>query len=486
MSCPSFESKHMKDWVGEAARAVPDGLAIIEGGRRLTYRELDREVGRAAAWVTSIGVDARSYVGLYAPSVLETVVMIHALIRVGAVVVPLNRRLSAPELAHQVTFVDTIISDKDFPIQSQSTYSLFDYANYHSDTATPPREIHLDDIHALMFTSGTSGKPKPAALTYGNHFYSAVASALRIGTLPDDRWLCCMPLYHMGGLSILLRCALYGTCVVLQNGFDVERVNAAFDHDRVTLVSLVPTMLYRLIDSRTVPPPHLRMALIGGAAATSELVQAAQAAGFPVVTTYGLTETASQVATQTPECTLIKPGSVGKAIPFTEISIVGENGQPVPADEVGEVVVRGPTVMRGYHEHDEATTQTLRGGALHTGDLGYLDEDGDLWLVQRRSDLIVTGGENVYPAEVEAALRTHPAVRDACVVGVAHPEWGQQVAAMLVAVGAVDRTEVAAYLRGRLAGYKIPRIMRIVDALPLTGSGKIARKAVAEALSQEN
>ena len=473
----------MKDWVGQSARAVPDALAIIEGGRALTYLELDREVGRAAAWLESSGVKAGALVGLYAPSSIETVIMIHALIRVGATVVPLNRRLSVPELEYQVTFVDIVISDKAFPIKFQLIHSLFDYANFQDTRPTPPSEIDLDAVHALMFTSGTSGKPKPAALTYGNHFYSAVASALRIGALPDDRWLCCMPLYHMGGLSILLRCALYGTCVVLQDGFDVERVNASFDQDRVTLASLVPTMLYRLIDSRTAPPPHLRMALIGGAAATSELVQAAQAAGFPVVTTYGLTETASQVATQTPERTLIKPGSVGKAIPFTEIHIEDEQGRPLPAGETGEVVVRGPTVMRGYHQHSEATAQTLRGGALHTGDLGYLDADGDLWLVQRRSDLIVTGGENVYPAEVEAALRTHPAVRDACVVGVAHPEWGQQVAAMIVTDGEVDLDQIAADLRGKLAGYKIPRIVRVVDALPLTGSGKIARKAVAEALS---
>lgn len=474
----------MKDWVGEAASAAPDAVAIIEGARTFTYREMDREVGRAAAWLASVGVKFGMFVGLYAPSSIETVVTIHALIRVGAVVVPLNRRLSVPELEYQACFVDTVIADELFPIPFQSAHSLFDYANYHNDAPTLPREIDLDAIHALMFTSGTSGKPKPAALTYGNHFYSAVASALRIGTLPDDRWLCCMPLYHMGGLSILLRCALYGTCVVLQDGFDVERVNAAFDHDRVTLVSLVPTMLYRLIDSRTVPPPHLRMALIGGAAATSDLVQAAQTAGFPVVTTYGLTETASQVATQTPERTQVKPGSVGKAIPFTEIKIEDEHGRVLPTGETGEVVVRGPTVMRGYHQHDEATAHTLRGGALHTGDLGYLDADGDLWLVQRRSDLIVTGGENVYPAEVEAALRTHPAVRDACVVGVAHPEWGQQVAAMVVADGEVDTEEITAYLRGRLGRYKIPRMVRIVDALPLTASGKIARKTVAEMLSQ--
>jgi O-succinylbenzoic acid--CoA ligase len=253
----------------------------------------------------------------------------------------------------------------------------------------------------------------------------------------------------------------------------------------VTLVSLVPTMLYRLIDSREAPPPHLRMALIGGAAATPELVQAAQRAGFPVVTTYGLTETASQVATQTPERTQIKPGSVGKAIPFTEISIESEDGHPLPTGQIGEVVVRGPTVMRGYHQHEDATALTLRGGSLHTGDLGYLDEDGDLWLVQRRSDLIVTGGENVYPAEVEAALRTHPTVRDACVVGVAHPEWGQQVAAMVVPDGEIRGDEIATYLRERLAGYKIPRIVQFVDALPLTGSGKVERKAVKAALENQ-
>jgi o-succinylbenzoate---CoA ligase len=474
----------VKDWVGQSANAAPDAVAIIEGARSLTYRELNHEVGVAAAWLAAIGVKAGTFVGLYGPSSTETVVLIHALIRAGAILVPLNQRLSAPELEYQAGFVDAVLASEPLNLNNRPSYNFFDYANYFTVPPAPPREIDLDDVHALMFTSGTSGKPKPAALTYSNHFYSAVASALRIGTLPEDRWLCCMPLYHMGGLSILLRCALYGTCVVLQDGFDIERVNAAFDNDRVTLVSLVPTMLYRLIGARTAPPPHLRMALIGGAAATSELVQAAQTAGFPVVTTYGLTETASQVATQTPERTLLKPGSVGKAIPFTEIQIEDDHGRLLPAGKTGEVVVRGPTVMRGYHLHDEATAQTLRGGALRTGDLGYLDEDGDLWLVQRRSDLIVTGGENVYPAEVEAALRTHPAVRDACVVGVPHPEWGQQVAAMIVADEKADPDEIAAYLRGRLAGYKIPRIVRLVDALPLTGSEKIERKTVKAMLEE--
>lgn len=472
----------MQDWVGQSASATPDALALIEGERRLSYRALDQATGQAAAWLATLGVKAGTFVGLYAASSIDTVVIIHALIRVGAVLIPFNRRLTESELRYQAEFVDVILTSETLHIDTRPVYFLYDYTNFNTINPPPPREISLDALHALMFTSGTSGQPKPAALTYANHFYSAVASALRIGTLPDDRWLCCMPLYHVGGLAILLRCALYGTCVVLQDGFEVARVNAAFDRDQVTLVSLVPTMLYRLIEARNTPPTALRMALIGGAAATPALVQAAQTAGFPVVTTYGLTETGSQVATQTPARTLIKPGSVGRAIPFTEIQIEDDRGNRQPAGAIGEIVVRGPTVMRGYYQHDSATAHTLRDGALHTGDLGYVDEDGDLWLVQRRSDLIVSGGENVYPAEVEAALQTHPAVRAACVVGTAHAEWGQQVAAMIVAEGDVTPDELKAYLRDRLAGYKVPRIFKFADALPLTGSGKIARKAAAEAM----
>jgi O-succinylbenzoic acid--CoA ligase len=201
-----------------------------------------------------------------------------------------------------------------------------------------------------------------------------------------------------------------------------------------------------------------------------------------VAPTYGLTEAASQVATMPPQDAARKPGSAGRPLLFTSVRIVNEAGQELPAGAYGEVVVSGPTVMRGYFNNPEATAKTLRDDQLYTGDIGYLDEDGDLWLVQRRSDVIVSGGENVYPAEVERALEQHPAVAVVCVVGLPHPEWGQQVAAAVVLREgqSLAEVELLTFGRERLAGYKLPRVVRFVKSLPQTASGKIARQAVTE------
>ena len=252
-------------------------------------------------------------------------------------------------------------------------------------------------------------------------------------------------------------------------------------------------MLHRLLLKRAGKawPASLRHILLGGAAATVELLATARASKAPVATTYGLTEAASQVATLRPEEVAHKPGSVGKALMFSTIRIVDEAGNSLPAGEKGEIVVSGPTVMAGYYKNPEATAKVLRTNAqnvaeLYTGDIGYLDTDGDLWPVQRRSDLILSGGENVYPAEVEAVLRQHPAVTEVCVVGIPDVEWGQRVAALVVCQRGVQVTaaELASFSRERLAGYKQPRLIRFTDVLPQTASGKIERSTVTRLLGE--
>src|SRR5690606_31876585 len=212
-----------------------------------------------------------------------------------------------------------------------------------------------DAVQAIVFTSGTTGQPKGAMLTYGNHFWSAMASAYRIGVLPGDRWLSILPLYHVGGLAVLFRSCLYGTAAVLQEGFEVEAVNRSLDEEAITLASLVPTMLYRLLPARSSWPDTLRLVLLGGAAASPELVAQAAAAGVPVATTYGLTEASSQVATMLPEEVRRKPGSAGRPLLFNQVRIVDDSGAPLPAGEVGEIAVRGPAVMAGYYGEPEAT-----------------------------------------------------------------------------------------------------------------------------------
>lgn len=481
----------MLDWLAQSARANPHGVALEYAGRRWTFAALDDAASRMGGWLSAQGVRSDARVAVLMDAGADAVTLIHALIRLGAVLVSLNTRLTPDEIAYQVTLarVDTLVYAGEHHAQTSAALHCpqkIDLSALDQDAPPiPPRILDLDAPQAIIFTSGTSGRPKGVILTYANQYASAIASAFRIGTLPSDRWLCVLPLYHVGGLAILLRSALYGTGVILQRGFEVARVNAAIDAG-ATLVSLVPTMLYRLLAARTAPPPaSLRLILLGGAAADPELVRRCQALNIPIATTYGLTEACSQVATQTPQATERKPGSVGRAVPGTHIRVLTESGTEAAVGEYGEIVVSGPSVMQGYFDNPQATADTLNDGALHTGDIGCFDGDGDLWIVQRRSDLIVTGGENVYPAEVEAVLRAFPGVQDACVVGIADAEWGQRVAAAVMPVSGVDIAldQLLAFARGRLAGYKVPRVLRVLDTLPLTASGKIERRAVQELLA---
>ncbi len=476
----------MLDWLTISARDYPQKLALITPTQTLTYEALNSLASRFAHALTQHhNITAGQHVGVLMSSHADSVALIHALMKIGAVLVPLNTRLTPDELRYQVTRAECALLIHD-SAQADKAHALdmpallIDRLHDSPNVALLSRTLNLDEAQAIMFTSGTSGKPKGAVLTYANQFYSATASAFRLGVLPDDRWLCCLPLFHIGGLAIVLRSAQYGTTVILHDGFELDAVSDAIDTQHVSLISLVPTMLYRLLEKREPHPfpKTLRMILLGGAAATADLVTRAQALGAPVATTYGLTEASSQVATQVPEMTQHKPASVGRAVPFASLRVVDDKGRDVAQGTIGEVWVNGATVMHGYFNDPAATHQALRVGWLRTGDMGYLDADGDLWLVQRRSDLIVSGGENIYPAEIENALKTHPTVQDACVVGIPNAEWGQQVGAAVVLRGETDAETLAAFLRETLAGYKVPRRWLFIDALPLTASGKIARAEV--------
>ncbi len=481
------------DWLTARARRSPEALALLWQGQPWSYGALARESATYTAALAHLGVRRGQHVAAMLPNGPAYVRLVHALARLGAVLVPLNQRLTPPETAWQVQQADCrwfVHDDSTAPAAAAAPAPItpIDVAALQDGPGAPPTpQFDLHALQAIVFTSGTTGRPKGAMLTFGNHFWSATASAFRLGLQANDRWLSSLPLCHVGGLAVLFRSCLYGTAVVLHDGFDLQQFNASLDHEQVTITSLVPTMLYRLLRSRSHWPRSLRLALTGGAATTPELARQCAAAGVPLAATYGLTETASQVATMTPPETQRKPGCVGKPLMFGDVRIAGQDGESLGLGQVGEVCVNGPMVMQGYYGDPQATAAALRHGELRTGDIGYLDDDGDLWLVQRRSDVIVSGGENVYPAEVEGVLRQHPAVSDACVVGLPHEEWGQQVAVM-VALEPERRVAEEALLqfcRERLAGYKIPRRLRLVDELPHTASGKVARAAVLEALAAE-
>jgi O-succinylbenzoic acid--CoA ligase len=487
----------MDDWLAARANASPQALALLIGERQWTYAELHSLVTGMASCLSSY-VQPGQRVALLLPNNLAFVCLIHALAKIGALIVPLNTRLTSHELAWQLDHVgctwliaSTEMADQASLLAREGRGLL--WAQKLLDNAQEGRmaivnHFRLDNMQAIVFTSGTSGRPKGAVLSFANHFWSATASAFRLGVQRQDRWLCCLPLFHVGGLAIILRSCLYGTAVVLHNRFEPQAISHSLDTRAITLISLVPTMVIRLLDFRLDRPwpASLRHLLLGGAAAPPDLIRRGQELQIPLSTTYGLTEAASQVATMGPDQTRRKPGSVGKPLIFTSVQIIDDRGQEVPAGELGEIVVSGPTVMTEYYNEAPATSATIRDGRLHTGDIGYLDTEGDLWLVQRREDIIVSGGENVYPSEVENALVRHPSVAAASVVGIPDREWGHQVAAMVTRHGQdrLTERELLAFCREHLAGYKLPRFLLFVDRLPQTASGKVQRQKVAEQLQQ--
>lgn len=488
----------MQDWLTDRAYATPQAIALIIGEQQWRYQELDRLVDQSCRGLAAQGVAAGQHVATLMPNGLACVCLIHALARLGAVLVPLNTRLTVAELRWQLDQSDCrwlIYTGETAAVATQLAADqvvAIDAATLpaHSASTVPAHRFQLDAPQAIVFTSGTTGRPKGAVLTFANHFWGATASSYRLGLLPTDRWLSCLPLYHVGGLAVVFRSCLYGTAIVLHERFDLEAFDASLDQDQITLTSVVPTMLHRLLIKRQGRPwpSTLRHILLGGAAATPELLAASRQSGAPVATTYGLTEAASQVATFCPPDVVRKPGSVGKPLMFTQVRIVDEAGNTLPAGEKGEIVVNGPTVMAEYYKNPAATAETLRNGELFTGDIGYLDDEGDLWLVQRRNDIIISGGENIYPAEVEGVLRQHPAVSAACVVGLPDAEWGQRVAALIECQPGhqVTADELLRFSRQQLAGYKQPRLVAFTDALPQTASGKVERRTVVDLLMQRS
>ena len=476
----------MQDWLLARAEISPQKAAI----NGLTYAEMAQRAQAMAAYLSSKGVGRGDHLAALLANNPTYAIFIHALRLLGAVVVPLNLRLTTDEISWQVQSAHCKYLLRDESTETVAAgIDLGDCRLLSVDQDTEASaglhrladaDIDLDAPCAIIHSSGTSGRPKGVVLTYDNFFYSAMASAYRLGHQPDDIWLCVLPLYHVGGLSIILRSVLYGITVDLHEHFDLDVINWALDTKSITLISLVPTMLHRLLDSRSSWPESLRLILLGGAAASPELLARCREIGLPVATTYGLTEAASQVATMLPGDVYRKPGSVGKPLLFTNLRVVDQDGEAIAPGKYGEIIVSGPTIMQGYYNDTEATTKALHDGELHTGDIGYVDDEGDLFVVQRRTDLIVSGGENVYPAEVERVLRQHSAVQEAAVVGIPDDEWGQIVAAAIVLKPETKLTtdELVSFCRTKLAGYKTPRRALFVDQLPQTASGKIHRGAV--------
>ena len=491
----------MTPWLSARAALTPSLPALRVAGRELDFATLARRAADTARRLRGIGLREGDLLAVLLGSGLAWVELAHAAPLCGATLLPLNTRLTARELAFQLADARPrlLVHGPDaladaarraaaaLPGLARVGIAPGDAPRLHELPADPGAlrdELVLEETAAVLYTSGTSGAPKGAELSYANLLWSAVASAVHLGTVPGDRWLACLPLFHVGGLSILFRSVLTGAAVTLHERFEPEAVSRALDADDITLVSLVAATLQRLLDARDgrQAPPGLRAVLLGGGPLPAALLERARALGFPVLPSYGLTETASQVATL-PLHEAPRADSVGRPLFGSRIRIVGDDGVERPTGEPGEIEVRGPSVMKGYLGRPAETAAALRDGWLRTGDIGLLLADGSLRVLDRRSDLVVSAGENVYPAEVEAALLEHPAVAEAGVAGEPDAAFGRRVAAWIVLRPGLraEAEEIRAFCRARLAGYKVPRAIRFVSALPRNAAGKLLRRALPEA-----
>ncbi|MBF6606122.1 MAG: o-succinylbenzoate--CoA ligase [Chloroflexi bacterium] len=493
----------IRDWLVEWAAARPDAEAVVDRGTRWTYAQLEAVTRRIAAALHAEALGEGSRVATLLGDGAVTVAVVHAVRRLGAVLVPLNRRAAPAELAFQLAAAEgaVLVHDPEraglarAALADRPTVRLLGIAQLLAGTADQSAalaafrdEVDLEAPATILFTSGTTGRPKGAVLTHGCHVASADAWAVFLEPRRSDRWLACLPLFHVAGLAMVVRASRWGLPLEVHERFDPSAVDRAVE-DGVSHLSLVGPTLERLLEVRPdrPVPPTLRAMLLGGGPIQAALVTRACDRGLPVVSTYGLTETASGVAALAAETAAQRPAAAGRPLPGVELRIAVD-GRAARPDEVGEIVVRGPMVFAGYAGLPGETARVLRDGWLRTGDLGARDGDGYLTVVDRRDDLFVSGGENVYPAEVEAVLLTHPAVVEAAVVGRPDPRWGAvPVAAIVLGPGAVASDRVlAAHCRARLAGFKVPVAFHRLSALPPTVGGKLLRREVRALLTERS
>ncbi len=475
------DASPVQNWLELQSQQSPEKVALVVGYRQLTYADLADEVIRRAALLTRRGVRKGDSVALIAANSADWIIAAHAIFWTGATLVALHPRSTEDELANQLATLNPalIISAREYASLGIPTISPGALAN--AEVPSKPlaaRPLSEDDVLTILFTSGSTGHPKAVPLTVGNHLASARASAERLGCDDDDRWLCCLPLCHIGGLAIVLRSAIYGTAIELVPRFEPQIIIDRLTDRPVTLASFVPTMLFRLLDhSAGAIENQLRAVLVGGGPITADQLRDARRLGLPVLPTYGMTEAASQLTTLSLDAGGEHLHTAGTPLSGVELELRDADLNPVPTGDAGAIWVRGPMLTSGYLNSDNSA---FIDGWYNTGDFGRLDHRGRLLIEHRQSDRIVTGGENVDPLEVEQVLRDNTRVSDVAVVGVDDPEWGQLVAALIVTEDESQHLidSLQSRCRTELAPFKAPRLWAITNEIPRTATGKVRRSVV--------
>jgi long-chain acyl-CoA synthetase len=487
----------------EAAQMYPDRPAVRLDDTIVSYALLDELSARVAGWLRERGLRPGDPVGIMLPNVPQFPVCYYGVLRAGGAVVPMNPLLKSREVAHHlgdsgarlVLAWDTAADEARAGAAAAGAGAVIIGGSSLAEIAGWPLSPEVarradDDTAVILYTSGTTGTPKGAELTHANMRRNASVTATTLLALgPDDVMMGCLPLFHSFGQTCGLNAAVQsGACLTLIPRFSAAQALRVIERDRVTVFEGVPTMYVAMLHegAGTADTGTLRLCVSGGAALPVEVLHGFEAAfGAVILEGYGLSET-SPVATFN-RSDRRKPGSIGLPIEGVRLRLVSEDGDEVPAGEVGEIAIRGHNVMKGYRGRPAATAAAISGGWFRTGDLARADEDGFYYIVDRKKDMIIRGGYNVYPREIEEVLYEHPAVLEAAVIGTPHPSLGEEVAAAVVLRPGAAATpeELRDWVKQRVAAYKYPRHLWLADALPKGPTGKILKRAITVPAQQE-
>ncbi|WP_329541481.1 long-chain-fatty-acid--CoA ligase [Streptomyces sp. NBC_01358] len=489
--------------LAHTAEVHPDRPALRLDDQVLDYRTLDERSARVTSWLTAAGVAPGDRVAIMLPNVPHFAVVYYGALRAGAVVVPMNPLLKADEIgysagdcgARAVLTWGTSMPEASLAAErlgitcTDVTTAEFATSLTSVEPGTTIAERADDDAAVILYTSGTTGRPKGAVLTHGNLRSNTETVSGLLGMTGTDTVFGGLPFFHVFGQTCGLNAAvLTGACVTLLPRFDPSAALRILLRDRVTVMQGVPTMFVALLAAAEAAggagTDTVRVSATGGSAMPVDVLHRFEAAfGCPVIEGYGLSETAP-VVTLGAVGGVRKPGSIGTPIDGVEVRLIDEDGKDVPEGGIGEIAVRGPNVMSGYWNRPEADAASFTDGWFRTGDLARRDEDGHYFIVDRKKDMIIRGGYNVYPREIEELLYTHPAVAEAAVIGVPHELHGEEITAVVtLRPGAAATPEdLRAYVKARVAPYKYPRTVRLVDALPKGPTGKILKRALTERL----
>lgn len=476
----------MDNWLKKRAALSPDQIGLYAGEDNVwTFREMESEAAELAEKITPL-IKNQDPVALLITNQPHAVFLIHALQKIRVPILMLNHRLSQKEWAYQLkdSKAQLVIYEDQFAVKADRAVSVNELK---SGERQQVQSFEHEEVCSIMYTSGTTGYPKGVMQTYDNHFASAAGSAFNIGHQPDDIWMCAVPLFHISGYSILMRSVIYGIGVRLYEKFDERMIHEDLVKGKGSVISVVTTMLQRLLDVKNEAyHPFFRCMILGGGPAPLHMVERCHNECIPVYQSYGMTETSSQFTTLSPADAARKTGASGKPLFPGELKIVDEQGDRCAASEIGEILVKGPSVTKGYLNNKSATEKAFLEGWLKTGDVGYLDDEGFLFVADRRSDLIISGGENIYPAEIESVLGGHPAVKEAGVVGQKDNRWGEVPVAFIVLIDQLTEESLHDFLKERLAGYKVPKTIRFKEELPRNAAGKLLRRKLKEEIIDES